>query len=253
MSKRRRMIRQIGSTARQVVPQLLMPDWMPNDLGEQLIAHAQAMWEVRGAMLPRLMFTVFALIGRGLPPMQALQMGAHQLNLPPRSIAPTQRGLSAVQVRQFHRRQEQRGRRPGQSPQMRGRLQREAEFEWMLGNAAEAMARPLIPIRPKKFQFSPTRRSNMIAIVGRLDRDPNPNRSLSSTERHALLANLLQILNNNVPMVMSSAASFQSLQSMVNRPRWRFLRQFPNARNRFLNALRMVEQRWGRQFQIPWL
>lgn len=246
-------VRRAGDVAGQVAQQLLMPDWIPNDLSDQLVAHAQTIWGVRGALLQRLIATAYVLMGRGFPPMQALQIGARQLNLRPQQVTSTRPGMSEVQVRQYHRRQQQRGRRPGQNPQMRGRSQRELELEFMLADAAEAMARPPTPPAPRKFQLSPGRRSNMIEIVAKLDRDPNPMRRLSIKERNALLANLLQIINNNVPMTIAGIAGFQSLQNVVNRPRWRYLHQFPNARNRFLNALRSVEKQCGRSFQIPWL
>jgi hypothetical protein len=130
------LIRRIAWIAAQIAKGLL-PDWIPSDLAELLSKQAQSLWGVRGALLHRLLATAYVLIERGIPPMQALHIGARQLNLRSRPAASSRPGLSDVQVRQYHRRQQQRGRRPGQNPQMRSRLQREFEYELTMA-AAEA-------------------------------------------------------------------------------------------------------------------
>jgi hypothetical protein len=102
---------------------------LPGDLKRNLLTQARMIYNVRGALLARLMATVYTLIGRrNFPPQLALQVGARQLGLRPQAApARTDRGLRDPQVRQYHRRQQQRGRRPGQSTQTRARWQREAE------------------------------------------------------------------------------------------------------------------------------
>ncbi len=131
MSNRNRLswLRRMGRVALPVAQQVLLPDEVPGDLGDTLVEHAQAMWGVRGALLQRLMATVYVLIGQGFPPMQALQSAARQLNLRPRQASLLRPGMSDAQVRQYQQRQLQRGRRPGQNPQMRNRRQRELEME----------------------------------------------------------------------------------------------------------------------------
>jgi hypothetical protein len=98
---------------------------MPLDLKQQLIESAKQLWPIRGALLQRVVATAYSLIiGQGLLPLPALRQAARQLRVPQRG---TQGKLSAVQVKQYHRRQEQRGRKPGRNPQIGRRWLRESE------------------------------------------------------------------------------------------------------------------------------
>jgi hypothetical protein len=97
---------------------------LPRDLKSQLSARARLLWAVRGPMLWQLLgLTARFIIQRRLPPLSALQQAAQQLQLPRRGTP----GLSDAQARQYHRRQEQRGRRPGHVSHPRTRRQRERE------------------------------------------------------------------------------------------------------------------------------
>jgi hypothetical protein len=98
---------------------------MPPDLKQQLIATARALWPLRGALLQRVVTTAYSLIlQQGLTPLPALRQAARQWQVPQQS---TPGKLSDVQVKQYHRRQEQRGRRPGRNQPMSRRWLRESE------------------------------------------------------------------------------------------------------------------------------
>jgi hypothetical protein len=109
---------------------------IPPDLKSQLLARARQLWSVRDPLLRQLLgLTAVFIVQQRMPPLHALQRAAQQLRLPPRSIPSSQGGMRDVQVKQYHRRQEQRGRRPGQLSTQPARGQGEAEilFEWETG------------------------------------------------------------------------------------------------------------------------
>lgn len=105
---------------------------MPPELKQQLFATAKQLWQTREGNIQYFIAAAYTLMLGGMSMMPALRQAAVQLNIPLRRAPAAQPGLSRVQVSQYHQRQQQRGRRPGQNPQMRSRLQREAEalYEW---------------------------------------------------------------------------------------------------------------------------
>jgi hypothetical protein len=102
---------------------------VPSDVTRAIVQSLQMLWMVRGALLQQAKTRALQLVRQGMPIPRAALLAGQQLNLPPRRVGPGSRGpLHPQQVRQYHRRQEQRGRRPGQDPRMR-RRQREGEAE----------------------------------------------------------------------------------------------------------------------------
>lgn len=102
---------------------------MPQDVKQQLFAMAKHLWQTREVNISYFIATAYMLMRGGMPMLPALRQAAVRLNIPRRSIHDAPPGLSRMQVTQYHRRQQQRGRRPGQNPQLRSRLQREAEWQ----------------------------------------------------------------------------------------------------------------------------
>lgn len=90
----------------------------------------------------------------------------------------------------------------------------------------------------EQFKLRPQRRQMMIPIVRVLDSSTTPNSyRLDRNGAMALLSNLAQVMHITIPGVRRGTVSRQALQNQINRPRWRFLKQFPAARARFLRAL----------------
>ena len=85
-------LRRAGGIAGEVVRQVVTPDWMPGDLADLLSERAWTLWGVRGLLLRRLMTTVEVSITGGVPPMQALHLGAQQMGLQPRRVVPSLSG-----------------------------------------------------------------------------------------------------------------------------------------------------------------
>jgi hypothetical protein len=104
------------------------PGAIPSDVTRAIFQTLQFLWSVRGPLLNEAMARARAFVGQGMPIRTAALLAGRQLNLPPRRVSPGRPGLTAQQVGQYHRRQQQRGRRPGQDPRSR-RKQREAEEE----------------------------------------------------------------------------------------------------------------------------
>jgi hypothetical protein len=103
---------------------------LPDDLQGQISDLVRTMWQVRGAMYYQVVqWVIGAVRTRGLSVPAAVRQAGLRFNLRPRSVAGARPGMSPVQVRQYHRRQQARGRRPGSNPAMRGRRLR--EMEWM--------------------------------------------------------------------------------------------------------------------------
>lgn len=100
------------------------PGAIPSDVTRAIFQTLQFLWSVRGPLLNEALARARAFVGQGVPIRTAALLAGRQLNLPPRRVAPSRPGMSTRQVRQYHRRQEQRGRRPGQDPRRR---QRETE------------------------------------------------------------------------------------------------------------------------------
>ena len=111
---------------------------IPPHIKQQLFSYARQTWDTRGVNLTYLVALAYSFMRGGMATVPALRTAALQLRIPPRPQSQP-RGMSPTQVGQYHRRQLQRGHQPGQSPQMRSRLQRESEAE------AEAEARLLEP------------------------------------------------------------------------------------------------------------
>src|SRR5262245_47938887 len=84
---------------------------IPPDVKRQLSSSARQLWQARGVLLARLVVLAYSFIRQGSPPLPALQRAAARLGVAPRPG--TRPGLSSIQVRQYHRRQQQRGHRPG--------------------------------------------------------------------------------------------------------------------------------------------
>lgn len=82
---------------------------IPPHLKAQLAAMARQSWNVRGALLARLVATTFFLIRRyRLPPVAAMHRAARQLRIPHRRRPGYPGKISKVQARQSLRRQLQR-------------------------------------------------------------------------------------------------------------------------------------------------
>jgi len=137
--------KQVIETAQRVMDVF---DPVPDDIKDAIKNLASQGWDARGALLDRLIMTAITLIGgnRSLPPIKALQTAAVQLNIPPRRGVPAQKGLSTSQVKASDRRQEQRGRKPGQNLQARARRQSESELEseWEAEWEAESTPSPMV-------------------------------------------------------------------------------------------------------------
>ncbi len=88
---------------------------MPPDLKQQLMTTARQLWTVRGGLLAQLVGLAYSFVLQGLQPIPALRLAARQLHIPRSSGLGK---LTGVQVKQYHRRQQQRGRRPGQNAQL---------------------------------------------------------------------------------------------------------------------------------------
>ncbi|HEX9370664.1 MAG TPA: peptidoglycan-binding domain-containing protein [Roseiflexaceae bacterium] len=101
---------------------------LPDDIKNQIKAQVRQLWDVRGPLwLKVIQWVGFMVFRRGVPIQTAVRQAGAQFNLrPPR---PRGRSPDDVRVRQYHRRQLQRGRVPGRNPQMRGRGLREFEHE----------------------------------------------------------------------------------------------------------------------------
>jgi peptidoglycan hydrolase-like protein with peptidoglycan-binding domain len=100
---------------------------VPSDVTRAIVQSLQMLWMVRGALLHQAKTRALELFRQGVPIPRAALLVGQQLNLPPRRVGPGSFGpLNPQQIRQYHRRQEQRERRPGQDPRMR-RRQREME------------------------------------------------------------------------------------------------------------------------------
>jgi hypothetical protein len=104
----------------EVAKQTILPEGVPDDLIDSLIERAQMIYEMGPVSLLPLRMTLYTLIGRGMPPLQALQVSAQRLRLPPRRQGPGSRGrLTQEQVRAMERRMLQRGIRPGRAARFR--------------------------------------------------------------------------------------------------------------------------------------
>jgi hypothetical protein len=122
----------------EIAKQQLLPDGTPDEIVDNLIEQARLLYDMRHVALLPLRMTLYTLIGRGMPPLQALQISAHRLRLPPLRQGPGSRGrITREQVRAMERRMLQRGLRPGRAPRLR--RQRETEFESALAQAAQAI------------------------------------------------------------------------------------------------------------------
>lgn len=100
---------------------------MPPDIKKYLLGLARQTWDARGYNIYYLVATAFSLMRGGLAPVPALRQAALQLRIPQRRETHP-RGMSPAQVREYVRRQRQRGYHPGRPPHMRARSQREAEW-----------------------------------------------------------------------------------------------------------------------------
>lgn len=98
---------------------------LPKDLQQQIIQTVTRIWDVRAPLLWQVIAWVVAQSRMGIPVRTAVLRAGPRFGLPPRRSAPRAPGLSSGQIRQYGRRQQERGRRPGQDPRMR--RYREAE------------------------------------------------------------------------------------------------------------------------------
>jgi len=113
---------------------------LPPDVKQILLAMAKQFWDVHGYPLMQRLLGLAAtfIIKQQLLPSDALLQAAQQLRIPPRPSPPSRDrpgspgSITPTQAKEYHRRQLQRGYRPGQSPQ-RSKWQREAEalVDWI--------------------------------------------------------------------------------------------------------------------------
>ncbi|HEX8723272.1 MAG TPA: hypothetical protein VF736_21825 [Pyrinomonadaceae bacterium] len=101
---------------------------MPPDIKQYLFGLARQTWDARGYNLYYLVDTAFSLMRGGMAPVPALRQAALQLRIPQRRETHP-RGMSPAQVREYIRRQRQRGYHPGRPPHVRALSQREAEWQ----------------------------------------------------------------------------------------------------------------------------
>lgn len=95
---------------------------IPSDLKRDLAQSAVQMWKVRGALLRRLVAVAFTLLTkRNLTPAIALQHAALQLGVPRRTASHSKHKTEDVRIKQYRRRQEQRGYNPQQASPRRYR------------------------------------------------------------------------------------------------------------------------------------
>jgi len=129
---------------------------MPPEVKQYLFGLARQTWDARGVQLTYLVAVAYSFIRGGMAPLPALRTAALQLRIPPRPQSQP-RGMSPAQVGEYHRRQLQRGHRPGQNPQTRARLQREAEAEFMFGPSKKERADAAM----KRFNTAESRKKQM--------------------------------------------------------------------------------------------
>jgi hypothetical protein len=118
--RRPRWVRAARTLGTGVIRQHISPEGVPDDLVDNLMEQAQMLYDIRHVGLLPLRMVLYTLLGRGLPPLQALQIGAQRLQLPPRRQGPGSPGrITGVQARTFERRQLRGGIRPGSDPRFR--------------------------------------------------------------------------------------------------------------------------------------
>jgi hypothetical protein len=105
---------------------------LPKDVQQQITSSVLRLWSVRSPLLWQVLAWVAAQVGAGAPIQLAVRKAGPRFGLSPRWVVSTPAGMSAGQVRQYGRRQEERGRRPGKDPRWRARHEAEA-FEHELG------------------------------------------------------------------------------------------------------------------------
>jgi hypothetical protein len=124
-----RLLRRVDLEVRRFDSEAMDLPHVPSDVTRAVLQSLRMLWMVRGALLHQAKARALELVGQGMPIPRAALLAGQRLNLPPRRVGPGSFGpLHPQQVRQYHRRQEQRGRQPGQDPRMRKR-QREGEAE----------------------------------------------------------------------------------------------------------------------------
>jgi hypothetical protein len=119
---------------------------LPPEIKQDIMRRLKQLWDTRGASWARLMAALNTIVGRN-PALWRLRLlqnrgaTAHRLaliagrmaGLRARGAGAHPPGMSPVQVRQYHQRQQARGRVPGRNPQTRPYRELELELEVDLG------------------------------------------------------------------------------------------------------------------------
>lgn len=102
---------------------------LPKDVQGQILSILRQVWEMRDeGIWPVIYWVAGQVLWSGLPVAVAVRQAGIRFNLRPRTARPRGAPIADVRVRQYHRRQQQRGRRPGRaSPRSRRLRELEAE------------------------------------------------------------------------------------------------------------------------------